>query len=167
MLELGFEGIERQIDGGALVPIGGHLLYCLELRSSALLNVLLELFSSQISQGGRRAELRKKINNWLYARTRPGFYIELSSKHLHLAYANQRDGHGSQHWWRLFFDEHYREKIEFTSRSTALTISEREAQHTNETIPQLDFIHSRGVSQSVCQTFKHCTRNFHHIGGLT
>lgn len=109
MSELGFEGIERQVDGGALVPTESNLPYRLELRTSKLLDVLLELFSSRISQSGKRSESKKKINGWLYARTRPGFYIELSSN-LHLAYADQRDGHGSQHWWRLFFDEHYRKK---------------------------------------------------------
>lgn len=138
MSEIGFEGIERQVDGGALVPIGSNLPYRLELRTSKLLDVLLELFSSRISQSGKRSEIKKKINGWLYARTRPGFYIELSSNHLHLAYADQRDGHGSQHWWRLFFDEHYREKIECTSRSTALTISERETQRANGTTPQAE-----------------------------
>lgn len=138
MTELCFEGVERQVDGGALVPIGSNLPYRLELRTSILLNVLLELFSSRISQSGKRSDIKKKITSWLYVRTRPGFYIELSSNHLHLAYADQRDGHGSQHWWRLFFDEHHREKIELTSRSTALTISDGETQRVNETIPQAE-----------------------------
>ena len=42
--------------------------------------------------------------------------------HLHLAYADQRDGHGTQHWWRLFFDEQFREKIEHATKSSALTV---------------------------------------------
>jgi very-short-patch-repair endonuclease len=133
-------GIERKVDGSALVPMAGHLPYSLELRSSKLLDVLLEVFSAQISQGDNRANLRKKINSWLYVRTRPGIYLELNN-HLHLAYADQRDGSGTQHWWRLFFDDRFKEKIEAASCSNALTISKKteqceeekttQAQHTN------------------------------------
>ena len=138
--EFSLGGIERKVDGSALVPIAGHLPYSLELRSSKLLDVLLELFSTQISQGDNRANLRKKINSWLYVRTRPGIYLELNN-HLHLAYADQRDGSGTQHWWRLFFDERFKERIQAASRSNALTISTNpnrgaepkttQAQHTN------------------------------------
>jgi very-short-patch-repair endonuclease len=44
--------------------------------------------------------------------------------HLHLAYADQRDGHRSQHYWRLFFDEQVKEKIERASRGSALVVGE-------------------------------------------
>lgn len=61
---------------------------------------------------------RSKANQWLYARTRPGFYLQLNT-HLHLAYADQRDGAGSQHWWRLFFDRSLKEQIETITRCQA------------------------------------------------
>ena len=41
---------------------------------------------------------------------------------LHLAYADQRDGHGTQHWWRLFFDEHWQERIEQIVRGSAIVV---------------------------------------------
>ena len=109
-------GKEHHVSGGSIVSINGKLPYYQELRTSVLLNVLIT-FSSKSSN----KDLRKKINRWLFSRTRPGFYMELDN-HLHLAYADQRDGHGSQHWWRLFFDEQFREKIETATKSSALTV---------------------------------------------
>jgi hypothetical protein len=67
---------------------------------------------------------RQKARRWLYNKTRPGFYIELNT-HLHLAYADQRGGHGSQHWWRLFFDEAYKIKIEKIFSQSALAVSDQ------------------------------------------
>ena len=42
--------------------------------------------------------------------------------HLHLAYADQRDGHRTQHWWRLFFDEQSREQKETATKNSSLTV---------------------------------------------
>jgi very-short-patch-repair endonuclease len=108
-------GKEHQVSSSSLVSINGKLPYYQELRTSTLLNVLTTFSSKQDKN------LRKKINQWLYSRTRPGFYLELNDR-LHLAYADQRDGHGSQHWWRLFFDEQYQQQIENATKSSALTV---------------------------------------------
>ena len=109
-------GREHHVSSSSLVSLGGKLPYYHELRTSVLLNVLITFSSKQ-----DKKTIRKKINQWLYSRTRPGFYLELDN-HLHLAYADQRDGHGSQHWWRLFFDDQYREQIENATKSSALTV---------------------------------------------
>lgn len=37
-------------------------------------------------------------------------YLELKPK-FHLAYADQREGHGTQHYFRVFFDDSLKEKI--------------------------------------------------------
>ncbi|MDJ0902216.1 MAG: DUF559 domain-containing protein [Xenococcus sp. MO_188.B8] len=112
-------GKERHVSSSSIVSINGKLPLYQELRTSILLNVLIT-FSSKSST----KNLRKKINQWLYSRTRPGFYMELDN-HLHLAYADQRDGHGTQHWWRLFFDEQFQEKIETATKSSSLTVGNK------------------------------------------
>lgn len=117
-------GKERYFSSETLVSISGKLPYYLELRTTILLNVV-AAFSKQQGKVNR-----KKINQWLYSRTRPGFYLELN-EHLHLAYADQRDGHGTQHWWRLFFDEHYRQQIETATKSSSLTIGKKSSK-TNQ-----------------------------------
>lgn len=40
---------------------------------------------------------------------------------MHLAYAGQPDGHGTQHHWRLFCDESLKSRLEASIRGTALT----------------------------------------------
>jgi hypothetical protein len=139
-------GIEHRVAGGALVPLGGQLPYYLELRTGKLLDVLLVLFSSQINHNKNQRVLREKINRWLFTKTRPGIYIELHS-HFHLAYADQRDGHGTQHWWRLFFDEHSKEKVETASRSNALTVSKRENEDPNKGTPQSEYANTNSVKE--------------------
>lgn len=119
------------VKGSGLVPIGGLLPYYLELPTGKLLNVLIELFSTAAAtQGVNPKQLRTKLNKWLYPKTRPGFYLELG-EHLHLAYADQRHGYGTQHWWRLFFDEQSRKRIEQASLSIALAVSKEGTQTAN------------------------------------
>ena len=113
----GSDSTEHQLTSSALVPIGGELPYYQELQTGKLLNFLTAPFRSS-----DRQVLREKLKRWLYARTRPGFYVEIKPD-LHLAYADQRNGHGSQHWWRLFFDEKWKAKVEEIVNSTALTVS--------------------------------------------
>jgi len=50
---------------------------------------------------------RKQINDSLYSKSRHGFYVELNDA-LHLAYADQRDGHGKPYWWRIFYGDRLR-----------------------------------------------------------
>ena len=119
------DGKEHRVSSNSLVSLGGKLPYYQELRTSVLLNVLIT-FSAK-----KDRNIRKKINQWLYSRTRPGFYLELNG-HLHLAYADQRDGHGSQHWWRLFFDEQFREKIENATKSSSLTVGTKASEDNQQ-----------------------------------
>lgn len=109
------QGIEHNSNESAIAPIGGKLPYSLELQSSKILDILLTLLPTQKN--------RTQANSWLYTKTRPGFYMELN-KSLHLAYADQRDGHGTAHWWRLFFSENLRGKIEELTKSNALAVSD-------------------------------------------
>ncbi|NJN13336.1 MAG: hypothetical protein HC815_37650 [Richelia sp. RM1_1_1] len=97
-MDFNIQGVEHRADSSSLVPIGGQLPYYLELRTNKLLDFLVAITSVQ--KAGK--DFRKRINSYLYTRTRPGFYIEMN-EHLHLAYADQRDGHGTQHWWRFIF----------------------------------------------------------------
>jgi len=124
-----FNGIERQT-ADSLVSLGGKLPYKLEIRTTDLLNLLQNLYTEHFQKLGKEA--RKKINSWLYTRTRPGFYFELSNQ-LHLAYADQRDGHGTQHYWRLFFDDVLKQRIENISRKTAIVVATGEkSEHKTE-----------------------------------
>jgi very-short-patch-repair endonuclease len=111
----GIPGTERQVGDTPLVPIGGKLPYVLEVKTSQLIDVL-SAFTPD-----KAKDFRKKAGAWLYSRTRPGFYLEMNA-HLHLAYADQRDGHNTQHYWRLFFDEQVKEKIERASRGSVLVV---------------------------------------------
>jgi hypothetical protein len=114
---------EYQLNSSALIPIGGKLPYYQELQTSKLLDFLLTLFKSPEKQ-----QLRQKIRNWLYSKTRPGFYIELNPN-LHLAYADQRGGHGTQHWWRLFFNEKLKARVEQVLNRTALSVANVDSAH--------------------------------------
>jgi len=98
-MEFNDEGTKNS---GELVSVGGKLPLLRELRTSQLLDFFVALSAN------KEKNLRKRINQWLYPKTRPGFYMEIKPN-LHLAYADQRDGHGTQHWWRLFFDEHWQD----------------------------------------------------------
>ncbi len=111
------QGIEHQVKGSSIVPIGGKLKYYLELKTGKLLDLLVQLST----ESNNTTNLRKKINNYLYSKTRPGFYLEFN-EHLHLAYGDQRDGHGTQHWWRLFFDNYYKQQVEQFTNGSALAV---------------------------------------------
>lgn len=117
-------GKEHRVSSNSLVSISGKLPYYQELRTRILLDVLFVIYQQ------KNVGSRKKINQWLYSKTRPGLYLELN-EHLHLAYADQRDGHGTQHWWRLFFDKNYQEQIEDATKATALTVGKK-APNTND-----------------------------------
>jgi hypothetical protein len=111
------QGIEHKFKGNSIVPIGGKLPYYLELQTSKLLDLLVVI--SKKNDNDRN--LRTKINRYLYSKTTPGYYVEIN-EHLHLAYADQRDGHGTKHWWRLFFDSSYKEQVEQFTRGSTLTV---------------------------------------------
>jgi hypothetical protein len=108
----------EQLDEQSTCISGKHKLpYTQELRTSKLLDCLEQLFTD------RQPHLRKKLNNWLYSKSRPNFYLEIKPN-LHLAYLNQRDGHGTQHWWKLFYDEQWQALIETTLKGTAIAVAD-------------------------------------------
>ncbi|MBD2457286.1 DUF559 domain-containing protein [Nostoc sp. FACHB-87] len=98
-------GEEKSLDRTALVSTNSVLNYFIELRTSSLIDYISKLYSNN----GHKYT-RQSINDWLFIRTKTGFYKELSSG-LHLAYADQRDGHKTQHWWTLFFNDDYKQDI--------------------------------------------------------
>jgi hypothetical protein len=116
-MEFNLEGIEHQAPSGSLVPLGGKLPLTQELRTSQLLDFIV------VMTPNKDKNLRQRINRSLFAKTRPGFYMEIKPN-LHLAYADQRDGHGSQHWWRLFFDDQWKDTIEWVIKGTALVVGQ-------------------------------------------
>ena len=107
----------------AIVPSGGKLPCCFEVSTSKLLDVVIALApSSRNLDTKQKKKFRKNLNQKLYNKTRPGFYWEATSI-LHIAYAGQPNGHGSQHQWRLFCVEDLQVKIETILKGTALTVS--------------------------------------------
>jgi Protein of unknown function (DUF559) len=116
------KGVEIVVQGTALVPIGSKLPNVIEVKTSNLIDLFPELSPSRDIP---TTKLRTKIRDWLYRRTRPSFYMELS-KYLHLAYADQRDGGGTQHWWRLFFDDTVKERVERATKSRAIVLQPKE-----------------------------------------
>ena len=128
-------GVEKQQRGNGLVPIGGKLPHYLELRTSSLLDCLQALIPNT---AGKRN--RKRLSSSLASRARIGMYLELNSK-LHLAYADQRDGRGSQHWWRLFFDDSVRHIVEQAANATAIAVGTKQrredTRHTNQGAPSI------------------------------
>lgn len=112
------QGVEHRAESNSLVPIGGCLPYYLEVRTSKLLD-----FIAGVAPPAKRSNksFRKQVNTFFYTRTRPGFYLEIN-EHLHIAYADQRDGHGTPHWWRLFFDNDSKPQVEQFTHGTALIV---------------------------------------------
>lgn len=94
-------GNEHNYSESAIVFNSRRLPYFIELRTTSLTDVLNKFFSGFS---------RKSIANWISVRTKPGFYYEFD-KHLHIAFCDQRDGHGTQYWWLLFFDDFYKKYL--------------------------------------------------------
>ena len=122
MIASEISGVEKEQQGNGLIPIGGKLPHYLELRTSQILDCLQALIPN--TDGKRN---RKRLSSSLASRARIGMYLELNPK-LHLAYADQRDGRGSQHWWRLFFDDSLRETLERVASATALAVGTKQRQ---------------------------------------
>ena len=98
--------VEPEHQDPGIVPLGGKLPHFMELRTSALLDCLQALFPKV---SGKRE--RKRLNASLASKARLGMYLEINAE-LHLAYADQRDGRGSQHYWRLFYSDQLRPTVE-------------------------------------------------------
>jgi hypothetical protein len=96
------------------VTVGGGLPYVLELQTRKVLDILLGVFPTD--------KTRKQVNDWLYRNSKPGFNTPLGQKaDLHLVYGDQRDGHGTAHWWRLYYGDRLQSQIEAILQGTALT----------------------------------------------
>ena len=121
MTEFSLEGIEHKVSS-SLVPIGDKLPNFIEIPTNKLLDIFVDLYQKQDIP---RSKLRQKVNQWLYRRTKPNFYVEIH-EYLHLAYIGQPNGSGSQHLWRLFFDDRIKEKIETITKSSALVVGEQQ-----------------------------------------
>lgn len=98
-------GEEKQLNEAAIVSINSPLKYFIELRTSSLMDYMTKVYSHSGT-----TYTRTSINDWLSIRTRTGFYKELAPS-LHLAYADQRDGQRTQHWWTLFFNDDFKQDI--------------------------------------------------------
>jgi hypothetical protein len=98
-------GEEHRLDETAITLRQSQLKYFIELRTSSLIAYMLNIYAHTDIR-----YTRESVNEWLYTRTQTGFYKELSPN-LHLAYSDQRDGHRTQHWWTLYFDDNYKEHI--------------------------------------------------------
>ena len=79
-----------------LVTVGGGLPYVLELQTGKVLDILLGVFPTD--------KTRKQFNDWLYRNSKPGFNTFLGKQSdLHFVYLDQRNGNGTDHWWKLYF----------------------------------------------------------------
>ena len=114
---LGLDSQEYRLSSSTLVPISGKLPYYQELPTGKVLDFVISHLTTPDNQ---RIE-RKVLNNWLYSKTRPGFYLEIHPD-LHLAYAHQKSGHNTSHYWRLFFTERWKTNIEKVANSSALFV---------------------------------------------
>jgi very-short-patch-repair endonuclease len=125
-------GKEYQNKGNNLVSISGKLPYYMELQTGKVLDIFCHLYKDHLPP--ERKTARTKINGWLYNRTRPGFYFELAND-LHLAYGHQKDGLGTQHYWRLFFNNTFKGQIESIINCSALVIGtkNKEESHSSKT----------------------------------
>ncbi len=82
-------------DVGSAIVTTNKLPNYIDLRTGYLVSFLMTIFPGKE---------RTNIQNWLSRNIKPDFYHQFNDR-VHLAYADQRDGHGTQHWWRLFFDD--------------------------------------------------------------
>jgi hypothetical protein len=87
-----------------------------ELTTGKLLDFL------QAVYGNRQASFRKTLNQRLFSRTRPNFQVAIKSS-LHLAYLDQRDGHGTEHWWQVSYTDEWLELMADSAKSTAISRS--------------------------------------------
>jgi Protein of unknown function (DUF559) len=115
------EVLDRQLESGGIVPIGSQLPYNVQISTGKLLDVLTFLSSGfqRLSVNERKA-FRKNLNQKLYLRTRPGFIMQIIEESLHLGYAGQPGGHGTSHYWRLFYDGQIKDRVEGLLKGTAL-----------------------------------------------
>jgi hypothetical protein len=105
-----------------IVPAGGKLPFSFQANTAKLLDIIIAL-SPQLQRLSPREKnkTRKSLSTKLYAKTRPGYYRELS-RSLHLVYAGQPQGHGTQHLWMLYCDETIKDQLEILVYGSALAV---------------------------------------------
>jgi very-short-patch-repair endonuclease len=124
VLDLDLEGSERPTNGKALVTSGGKLPHSFRVSTSKLLDVIVALSPrGQSLTGKQRKVFRQTINQKLYNRTRPGFYLEVGDL-LHIAYAGQPQGANTQHQWHVFCGDERKAQVETLLADSALVVSE-------------------------------------------
>ncbi|PAX54872.1 DUF559 domain-containing protein [Brunnivagina elsteri] len=94
-------GKEHSDSDNSIVSVAPQLPYYVEVRTGSLTNFLLNIYN---------LSNRDAVKNWLNVRQKTGFYFEIS-EHLHLAFADQRDGKGTQYWWFIYYDNVERKRI--------------------------------------------------------
>lgn len=85
------QGIEHN---DSIVLVTPQLPFFIEVRTDSLITYLQLIYNFTD---------RTLVNSWLKARQKTGFYFEIS-KHLHIGFADQRDGAGSKYWWFIYYD---------------------------------------------------------------
>jgi hypothetical protein len=112
---LSIASLDDNIQSASLIT-QAQLPHSKELTTGKLLDFL------QAVYGNRQASFRKTLNQRLFSRTRPNFQVAIKSS-LHLAYLDQRDGHGTQHWWRVSYTDDWLELMANSVKSTAISRS--------------------------------------------
>jgi very-short-patch-repair endonuclease len=123
---LSIPSLNQVLDSGTstIVPIRGELPYQFQVPTRKLLDIILALSPhAQKATDPQRKKLRQSLSRRFYNRTRPGFYMQVSSR-LHIGYAGQPAGHGKQHQWRIFCDETLQPRIAALIKGTALVTVE-------------------------------------------
>lgn len=95
------QGTEHNDSDGSLVLITPQLSYYVEIRTEPLITWFAQIYKCQD---------RELVKRWLEARRKTGFHFEIT-KHLHLAFADQRDGAGTQYWWTIYYDSVEKQRI--------------------------------------------------------
>jgi very-short-patch-repair endonuclease len=94
-------GKENSNFDSSIVSITPKLPYYVELRTNSLITFLQTIYTFAN---------RDAVQSWLQLRQKTGFYFEIN-EHLHLAFADQRDGKGSLYWWVIYYDKFEQERI--------------------------------------------------------
>lgn len=85
----------------SIVPVAPQLPYYVEVRTYSLITFLLHIYNFSD---------RSLVQNWLQARQKNGFHFEIT-EHLHLAFADQRDGKATQYWWFIYYDNFAKKRV--------------------------------------------------------
>ncbi|MBD2651795.1 DUF559 domain-containing protein [Nostoc foliaceum] len=94
-------GKQHNNSDSSIVSVAPQLPYYVEVRTDSLITFLLQVYNFSD---------RGLVQKWLLARQQTGFYFEIT-EHLHLAFADQRDGKGTKYWWTVYYDDFERRRI--------------------------------------------------------